>query len=99
MDLSKLITKGGDQTYIGIDVDKSFLTIAEVNEKGEPIGESKIKNCFQAMDTFGREHDMCKIAIEASSYSIPVYRRLVIVKYQTFLNNDTISSYGTTYNY
>ena len=53
-------------------MDKRFLTIEEIDEKGEPIGESKIKNCFQAMDKFGREHDMCKIAIEASSYSMPV---------------------------
>ena len=72
--------------YIGIDVDKRFLTIKEVNEKGEPIGESKIRNCFQAMDKFGRGHDKtCKIAIEASSYSMHVYRYLVKLGFEVHM--------------
>jgi transposase len=65
-------------------VDKRFLTIEEIDEKGKLIGESKIKNCFQAMDKFGREHDMCKIAIEAS-YSMPVYRHLAKLGFEVHM--------------
>lgn len=66
----------GNEMYIGIDVDKHFLTIAEVDEKGELVGREKIRNCAQAMDKFGREHKGCRIAMEACSYSMPVYRHL-----------------------
>ena len=72
--------------YIGIDVDKYFLTIKEIDEKGELIGESKIKNGFQAMDKFGRKHDKtCKIALESSSYSIPVYRHMVKLGFEVHM--------------
>jgi transposase len=64
--------------YIGIDVDKNFLTIKEVDEEGEEINNEKLRNSLEALAKFAGKHEKhCKIALEASSYSRPVYRYLV----------------------
>jgi transposase len=64
--------------YIGIDVDKNFLTIKEVDGEGEEINNEKPRNSLEALAEFAGKHEkQCKIALEASSYSRPVYRYLV----------------------
>jgi transposase len=64
--------------YIGIDVDKNFLTIKEIDEEGNPIGKDKISNSLQALERFSQNHEKhSKIALEASSYSMSGYRYLV----------------------
>jgi len=63
--------------YIGIDVDKNFLTIKEIDEEGNPIGKDKISNSIQALERFSQKHEKhSKIALEASSYSMFGYRYL-----------------------
>ena len=70
--------------YIGIDVDKNFLVFEEIDEKGETIDKGKIENSIQSLDRFARNH-RGKIALEASSYSIPIYRHLVKLGFETHM--------------
>jgi Transposase and inactivated derivatives len=62
---------------IGCDVHKDFHIFCDMDEKGEIIGEGRIENNTLAIDKFARGHKGSKIAMEASSHSIPVYRQLV----------------------
>lgn len=64
--------------YIGIDAHKDMDCVLKTDEKGEVVGKEKIEHSMQSWDKLFRAvpKEDTKIAIEAGTYGIPLYKHL-----------------------
>ena len=63
--------------YMGVDVHKSYLEIAEIDEEGKLMSRSRVKNTPESIEELaGSLTAEVKVAMESCSYFYPLYNRL-----------------------